>query len=277
MDLKAFEKIAGGLPETSKLPVLFSSHGNPMDMIADIHSTPFFKTVGAVIAGIQKSHQIHAVLMISAHWYTRGTYVNINKFPEMIYDYYGFPEEYYRIKYGAPGSPELAREIASLLPKVRETEDWGFDHGSWPLLRQMFPKADMPVVHMSVDHSISPQQHFDLAKLLSSLRKKGVLIIGSGNIVHNLQQAGKKFMVGDFTPYGWDSEFDQWVGRKVEERDFKSLIHYEKARLGLMAAPTPDHYVPMLYSLGLVERDEPIETTYEAVYAAYSERSFKIG
>lgn len=277
MKLKDLEKFTDGFEKTDRMPVLFSSHGVPTDMIADIGSTPFFKTLTQISADIRSKHKINAVLIISAHWNTNGTFINISKQPETVYDFYGFPDEFYKMKYPAPGQPELAQEIIQLAPDIiKPTTEWGYDHGSWPILRQLFPNADVPIVQMSMDYHKPASYHFELAKLLKSLRYKGVLIIGSGNVVHNLRYASKIFS-GDYSTYGWDIEFDEWVKKKVEERDFESLIKYNETSLGKLAAPTPDHYVPMLYSLGVVDKDEPIVTTYEDVYAAFSERSFKVG
>lgn len=278
MKLQAFSKITDSLPDTKKMPVLFTSHGNPMDIPLGLNANPFLTSVGKVSKKIKDEYEIKAVLIVSAHWCTKGTYVNVSQFPETVYDFYGFPEEYYKVKYPAPGSPEMAKEVTKLIPKIKETTDWGLDHGSWPILRHLFPKADVPVFQMSIDYHQSAQYHFDLAKQLKSLREKGVLIIGSGAVVHNIKEAGAKFFKGDMTPYGWEKEYDEWLKKQLDDRNIKNLIDYEKShKLGKMAAPTPDHYVPLLYSLALMDDNEKIEHTYEGLLPAYSERSFRIG
>jgi len=141
----------------------------------------------------------------------------------------------------------------------------------------MFPKADVPVFEMSIDYYQSAQYHFDLAKQLKPLREKGILIIGSGAVVHNLQEAGKRFFKGNMTPYGWDIEFDQWIKQQLDKRDIQSIVHYKKQKLGMMAAPTPDHYVPLIYSLAMMDESENIEHSFEEVLPAFSNRCFRIG
>ncbi|MBW7846395.1 MAG: dioxygenase, partial [Bacteroidia bacterium] len=191
--------------------------------------------------------------------------------------YYGFPEEYYKVYYKAKGSPDIAREVKKIVPSVSETTDWGLDHGAWPMLKHMFPKADVPVFEMSIDYYQSAQYHFDLAKQLKPLRDKGVLVIGSGAVVHNIKEAGKRFFNGNMTPYGWDIEFDKWIKQQLDKRDVQSIVNYEKQKLGLMAAPTPDHYVPLIYSLALMDENENIEHTFEELLPAFSNRGFRIG
>lgn len=259
------------------MPVLFTSHGNPMDIPLGLNANPFLTSLTQVGEKIRKEHEIKAVLVVSAHWCTKGTLVNVSTAPETIYDYYGFPPEYYTQKYPAPGSPETAKEVTKLIPKVKETTEWGLDHGAWPMLKHMFPKADVPVFEMSIDYYQSAQYHFDLAKQLKPLRDKGVLVIGSGAVVHNIKEAGKRFFNGNMTPYGWDIEFDKWIKQQLDKRDVQSIVNYEKQKLGLMAAPTPDHYVPLIYSLALMDENENIEHTFEELLPAFSNRGFRIG
>lgn len=277
MKLQAFSKLTGSYSETKRMPVLFTSHGNPMEALSDLNATPFFSSLGKVSKNIRDEYKINAVLVISAHWLTRGTYVNVSQQPKTIHDYRGFPKEFYEVQYPAPGSPEFAKEVTQLIPKVNSTTEWGLDHGSWPILRHLFPQADVPVFQMSIDYYQSAQYHYDLGKLLKSLRGKGVLIIGSGAVVHNLRAASERFFNGDMRPYGWEKEFDEWVKIKLDKRDVDSLIHYEKEKLGLLAAPTPDHYVPMLYSLAVMDENENIEHTFEELLPAFSNRGFRIG
>ncbi|MBI3510025.1 MAG: dioxygenase [Bacteroidetes bacterium] len=277
METTDLSKIVDKFSSTKKMPVLFTSHGNPMEALSDLNATPFFTSLGVVSKKIRDEFSINAVLVISAHWLTRGTYVNAGEVQETIHDYYGFPKEYYEIKYPAHGSPAYAHEVKKLAPVVNETKEWGLDHGSWPVLRHYFPNGDIPVFQMSIDYYQSAQYHFDLAKQLKPLREKGVLIIGSGAVVHNLKQGMKKMLHGERSLFGWEEEFDQWVKMKVDQRDFQSLIDYEKNKLGLTASPTPDHYVPMLYSLGVADKDELIEHTFEELLPAFSNRGFRIG
>ncbi len=277
MKLQAFSKITESFTATERMPVLFTSHGNPMDIPLGLNANPFLTSLGDVGEKIRKSYEVKAVLVVSAHWCTRGTFVNVSNFPETIYDFYGFPKEYYTFKYPAPGSPQTAKEVTRLIPEVTATTEWGLDHGAWPMLKHMFPKADVPVFQMSIDYYQPAQYHFDLAKLLKPLREKGVLIIGSGAVVHNLNEAIKKMMNGNKEIYGWDKEFDLWVKDRLDKREIKPLIDYEKHKLGKLAAPTPDHYVPMLYSLGVMDDKESIEHTFDELLPAFSNRGFRIG
>ena len=277
MKLQTFSKLTSSFSSTKKMPVLFTSHGNPMDIPLGLNANPFLKSLTQIGEKIRKENEIKAILVVSAHWCTKGTLVNVSSAPETIYDYYGFPPEYYTQKYPALGSPEMAKEVTKLIPKVKETTEWGLDHGAWPMLKHMFPKADVPVFEMSIDYYQSAQYHFDLAKQLKPLRDKGVLIIGSGAVVHNLKEAGKRFFNGNMKPYGWDIEFDQWIKQQLDKRDIQSIVNYEKQKLGLLAAPTPDHYVPLIYSLALMDKDENLDHTFEEILPAFSNRGFRIG
>lgn len=281
MNLKEFEKLTDHLPsQGKKLPVLFTSHGNPMDIPLSKEERPFWNTLFELGKDLQKNYEVKAALIVSAHWCTRGTYVNVSPDQKQIYDYYGFPKEYYEVKYQARGAPELAREIRRLAPSVTETTDWGLDHGAWPMLMHLFPDATIPVFQMSLDYYARPEYHFELGKQLGALREKGVLVIGSGSLVHNLPLAGKKFSKNDMTPYGWEAEYDSWIKKQLDERNFKNIVNYESSHpLGKLAAPTPDHFVPALYSLGLMDKADGLQYFYEAepTIPAFSERSFIIG
>lgn len=276
MNLKQFEKLSSELPASSRMPVLFTSHGNPMDIPLALNANPFLSSLFQTGEFIRANYEVKAILVISAHWCTRGTFVNVSPKQETIYDYYGFPPEYYTEKYPALGAPEIAKSITELIPSVKETTEWGLDHGSWPMLKHLFPKADVPVFEMSIDYHQPAHYHFDLAKQLKSLREKGVLIIGSGSVVHNLQEAGKRFFNGNMQPYGWDIEFDTWVKQQLDKGDFQSLVNYEKHPLGLKASPTPDHYVPMIYSLALKDEKDELKHTFEGMLPAFSNRGFML-
>ncbi|MBI5326481.1 MAG: 4,5-DOPA dioxygenase extradiol [Ignavibacteriae bacterium] len=254
----------------TKQPVLFIGHGSPMNAIEDNAFTRSLAEMGKAI--IPKPA---AVMVVSAHWLTSGTYVSVNPKPETIYDFGGFPDELYRIKYPAQGSPEFANEVIKLIPEIHEDSNWGLDHGSWAVLKHIIPKADIPVFQLSIDYKKPMQYHFDLAQKLKPLRDKGVLIIGSGNIVHNLRlwfsQTGSESL-------DWAVEFDEWLKNKIMERDFQSLINYEKqGKAAELSVPTVDHYVPLLYCLGLTEESDVIEFVYEGVESSLSMRSIKIG
>lgn len=275
--LKAFTDT---LPRQGKrMPVLFTSHGNPMDIPLSNEQRPFWQTLYELGKDLQKSYDVKAALVFSAHWLTQGTFVNICSEQKQIYDYYGFPEEYYKVYYHAKGSPEIAHEVKRIIPYVNETTDWGLDHGAWPMLMHLFPKGDIPVFQVSIDYHAKPDYHYELGRQLKSLREKGVLIIGSGSVIHNLQLASQKFRNNDMTPFGWEAEYDGWIKKQIDERNFANIINYEHShKLGKLAAPTPDHYVPILYSLGMTDNKDDIRYFYEAPPAipAFSERSFII-
>jgi 4,5-DOPA dioxygenase extradiol len=281
MNLREFSKIVDELPSRdAALPVLFTSHGNPMDIVKTRDERPFWQKLYDLGRSLENSHEIRGVLVVSAHWCTRGTFVNVAPVQEQIYDYHGFPDEYYQVTYHAKGAPDLAREVTAIVPDVVETTEWGLDHGAWPMLMHLFPNADVPVFQMSIDYYASPTYHYELGKQLKALRKKGILIIGSGSLIHNLSLAFKKMRENDMTPYGWEAEYDAWLKKQIDGRNIDALINYETShKLGKLAAPTPDHYVPVLYSLGLMDSDDDLTYFYdgETTLPAFSERSFLIG
>lgn len=279
--LSSFKNFTDALPsQGKKMPVLFTSHGNPMDIPVSRSERAFWQKLYDLGITLQKSHEVKAALVVSAHWCTKGTFVNISPEQKQIYDYYGFPEEYYKVYYKAKGSPDIAREVKKIVPSVSETTDWGLDHGAWPMLMHLFPDANIPVFQLSIDYYAKPEYHYELGKQLKSLRNKGVLIIGSGALIHNLQLAGQKMRKNDMTLYGWEAEYDAWLKQQINARNFANLINYQNShKLGKLAAPTPDHYVPVLYSLGLADNSDEIKYFYEAepTLPAFSERSFIIG
>ena len=279
--LSSFRKFTDELPvQSKKMPVLFTSHGNPMDIPLTKEQRPFWNTLFELGKDLQQNFEVKAALVVSAHWCTRGTYVNISPEQKQIYDYYGFPEDYYTVYYKAHGAPDIAKEVKKIVPSVAETTDWGLDHGAWPMLMHLFPKANIPVFQMSIDYYAKPEYHYELGKQLKALREKGVLIIGSGSLIHNLPLAGQKMRQHDMTPYGWEAEYDAWIKTQVDQRLFSNIINYESShKLGKLAAPTPDHFVPVLYSLGLSDAKDEIRHFYEGAVSlpAFSERSFIIG
>ncbi len=257
--------------------MLFTSHGSPMDIPLSKDEKPFWNNLFELGLQLQNKYEIKAALIVSAHWCTKGTFVNISPEQEQIYDYYGFPKEYYEVQYHAKGAPAIAREVRKVVPSVQETPEWGLDHGAWPMLMHLFPEANIPVFQMSIDYHAKPEYHYALGKQLKALREKGVLIIGSGSLIHNLQLAGQKMRSGDMTAFGWEAEYDYWLRQQLDQRNFNNLIQYETShKLGKMASPTPDHYVPVLYSLGLMDKQDELKHFYEGAVTlpAFSERSF---
>lgn len=279
--LSSFKNFTDMLPvQGKKLPVLFTSHGNPMDIPLSREERPFWDRLYKLGQELQNKYEVKAALIVSAHWCSRGTLINISPEQKQIYDFYGFPEEYYKVKYHAKGAPELAHEVKKIVPSVAETTDWGLDHGAWPMLMHLFPNANIPVFQMSIDYYAKPDYHYELGKQLKALREKGVLIIGSGSLIHNLQLVGQKFAKNDMTPFGWEAEYDAWLKKQLDERNVANIINYEKShKLGKLAAPTPDHFVPVLYSLGLMDSKDELQYFYEGgvTLPAFSERSFILG
>lgn len=270
MNDKTLNNLYSSLSPSSTMPVFFIGHGSPLNAIED---NAFTRSL--VEMGNSLTERPQAILVISAHWFTRGTYVNTSPFPKTIYDFSGFPEELYSIEYPAPGAPDFADAIVNALPEVRTDQRWGLDHGAWSVLVHMFPNAEIPVFQMSIDNSKPIYYHFQFAEQLRELRDRGVLVIGSGNIVHNLKLSLSK---NDETPFDWAVEFDEWVKGKILTGDYNSLIDYEEyGPSALLAVPTPEHYLPMLYALALSDDEEVIRFTYEGVISAISMRSFRIG
>lgn len=271
MKVKEFETLTSNFVPTEKMPVLFIGHGHPMNAIMD---TDFTRKLQTMTAGIQKPN---AIMVISAHWETRGTYVSLNPAPKTIYDFGGFDEKLFQVKYEPKGHPELAREVIKQLPLVKEDHSMGLDHGAWTVLKFLYPKADIPVFQLSIDYTQSPATHFAMAQSLQKMREKGVLIIGSGNIVHNLGKVDWYNI--DAKPQDWALEFDNTVKSKLTNHDFLPLIDYKKlGAAALTSIPTEDHYLPMIYTLGLASAKEPVTYLYEGFqYANISMRCFKIG
>jgi 4,5-DOPA dioxygenase extradiol len=262
-----------------KIPVLFIGHGSPLNIILRNDFTDCLAELGKNLP------EPEAIMVISAHWLTNGTYVTCTEKPETIYDFYGFPEELYEIKYQSPGSPDNARLVTELVQKVKIkcNNNWGLDHASWAILKHMYPEADIPVFEMSLDYSFNEwhpkpiQYHYDLASGLSELRRRGVLIIGSGNIVHNLGLIDFQNMYAK--PYDWAVEFDEKVKSNLLNKNHKDLIDYQKMGRGAsMAVPAQDHYLPMIYAIALQEKNETLKFIFEGFQnGSISMRCFQIG
>ncbi|MEI7688750.1 MAG: 4,5-DOPA dioxygenase extradiol [Candidatus Nomurabacteria bacterium] len=239
-----------------KMPVIFVGHGSPMNAIEDNEFTKNFKKVAK---GIPKPK---AIICISAHWVTEGTKVTAMEKPKTIHDFYGFPEELYNIEYPAVGSLKLAEEIKSLLSDTTVESDysWGLDHGTWSVLRHMYPDADVPVVQISLDYNKSSKEHFDLAKNLSKLREEGILIIGSGDIVHNLREIDFKNIETHDYGYDWAKRIQKDINKDILEDHFENIYNYDDKNSDYnLAIPTPEHFWPLLYVLGLKEESDNIE------------------
>ena len=255
MNLKDLYKSAESFRDSEKMPVLFIGHGSPMNAIEENEFVAGWRKLGKELPKPQ------AVLCISAHWETRGTWVTAMEKPVTIHDFGGFPKELYRVQYPAPGSPELACLIKDLVKKTEVNFDdkWGLDHGCWSVVRRLYPDADIPVIQLSLDYYQSPQYHFDLAKELSSLRNKGILIIGSGNMVHNLRLIDwEKMNVADYG-FDWAIEASERMKKYILNGDFTQLINFRSQGSAFdLAIPTPEHFLPLLYSLALKGEDESI-------------------
>jgi len=250
-DLKT---IPSGPDGNTKMPVLFLGHGSPMNAIEENEFAQGWRDTG------KRLPKPEAILCVSAHWETRGTYVTAMDKPRTIHDFAGFPEELYKVQYPAPGSPDLAKETGNIITKTKVGMDnnWGLDHGCWSVLKHLYPDADIPVVQMSLDYNLSAQKHYDLAEELKILREKGVLIIGSGNIVHNLRMVAWNRLNDDFG-YDWALEADEKIKKYILTDDHQQLINYKsQGRAFDLAIPTPDHYLPLLYALALREEGEKV-------------------
>jgi 4,5-DOPA dioxygenase extradiol len=263
-----------------KMPVLFIGHGSPENIILDNSYTRRLARLG------QELPAPKAVLVVSAHWLTDGTFVTCARRPRTIYDFYGFPEELYRLSYPAPGSPATAATIVETVRHrvVRCDRAWGLDHASWAVLKHIYPRADIPVLEMSLDYSPyngwnrpTLRAYYDLGRALGFLREKGILIIGSGNIVHNLRVVDMQHM--DAEPYDWAVGFDADVKKALLSRDHDSLLDCRNmSRETALAVPTLDHYLPMIFAAALQDDDEPLEFIHEGFQnRSISMRCFRIG
>lgn len=258
--------------ERQRMPVLFIGHGSPMNAIQTNDYTSSLARIGKEIP------KPHAILVISAHWMTEGTWVTKMEKPKTIHDFFGFPKELFDVRYPAPGSPETAKQIQEFTDhKVQgDSSSWGLDHGTWSVLRHIYPEAKVPVLQLSLDLALPADYHFKLGQQLSKLRDRGVLIIGSGNLVHNLWQIRWE---PDAKPYDWALEFDDWLKQKIRDRDFAALLHeFQNTAAAKLSVPTLDHYVPLHYILGAVDDLDELKVEYEEIQnGSISMRSFRYG
>ncbi len=255
MKLNELNKMTAPFRSTEKMPVLFLGHGSPMNAIEENEFVTGFRNIGKTLP------RPAAILCVSAHWETRGTLVTAMANPPTIHDFGGFPKELFDVQYPAPGSPALAQETKSIIRKteIGLDDQWGLDHGAWSVIKHLYPDADVPVIQMSLDYYQTPQYHYELAKELAVLRTRGVLIVGSGNMVHNLGMvAWDKLNAGEYG-YDWALEARSQMKKFMLDGDHRSLIQYQsQGKAFELAIPSPEHYLPLLYTLALQEKDDKI-------------------
>ena len=274
MNRNELDRMTRDLGRTERMPVLFLGHGSPMNAIEENEFVAGFRRVGSEIS------RPAAVLVISAHWETQGTWVTAMQQPRTIHDFGGFPKALFEVQYPAPGSPELAKETKALVQKteVGLDEKWGLDHGAWSVIKHLYPDADVPVLQMSLDYRQTPQWHYELAKELSALRRKGVLIVGSGNMVHNLGMVAWHRLNEAFG-YDWALEASEKMKSSIRSGDHQPLIQFRgQGKAFDLAIPTPEHYLPLLYALALQEKDEEAHLfNDQALAGSLTMTSVKVG
>ncbi|MBP1645418.1 MAG: dioxygenase extradiol [Bacteroidetes bacterium] len=249
------ENILNSLSSSERMPMLFLGHGSPMNAIEENQFVEGFRNI------VKQIPQPQAILCVSAHWFIDRTMVTFMDNPKTIHDFYGFPKELYEVEYPAKGHKELAKEVQKLLysNEVGLDLSWGLDHGAWSVIKHLYPKADIPVVQLSIDYTKEASFHFLCGSLLQSLRERGVLIIGSGNIIHNLRMVDYNNFEKDNYGYDWAKEIRENINKKLMEDDFEQLINYnEEIQHSNKAIPSPDHYLPLLYILGAKHKEEKI-------------------
>ena len=275
MKVKELNKIIEPFGHTERMPVLFLGHGSPMNAIEENEFVAGFRNIAKQIP------KPNAILCVSAHWETRGTWVTAMQNPPTIHDFGGFPKKLFEVQYPAPGSPELAKQTQGLVKKaaVGLDDQWGLDHGAWSVIKHLYPNADVPVIQLSLDYNQTPQYHYELAQELSSLRDKGVLIIGSGNMVHNLRMVAWDKLNADAYGFDWAIEANDKMKQFIAEGNHKELINFRNQGKAFdLAIPTPEHYLPLLYSLALQDKkDELTLFNDKPVAGSLTMTSVKIG
>lgn len=249
--LNQFKNFTSSLAQTPLMPVLFMGHGSPMNGI-EVNE---FSAKWAAIAKNIPTPQ--AVLVVSAHWFTKGTRITAMDLPPTIHDFGGFPQALFDVQYPAPGNPLLAKETVDLIKStsIILDHDWGLDHGAWSVIKHMYPNADIPILQLSIDYTKGAKYHYDLAKELSNLRKKGVLILGSGNMVHNLRMMSWEMINGG--GYDWAIEANEKFKKAILNKDHNALVNFQTMGSDVMLGiPTPEHYLPLIYTLGLQNGQE---------------------
>jgi 4,5-DOPA dioxygenase extradiol len=257
------------MSNVKKHPALFIGHGSPMNLLAaNLFTHDMIRLRDQLL-------EPDAILVISAHWLTRGTHITAGQHPEQIYDFHGFPHELYKYKYNAPGSPDIAKLVADTVGDNIIIQDTarGIDHAAWAVLKHIYPEQKIPVLELSLDVEKEPKYHFELGQKLAALRNKNILVIGSGNIIHNLREID---FHDDAVPFKWATEFDTAIKNALAAKDITSLINYQNlGALANRAIPFNDHYLPMLYTLGMVEEPETIWFIHETIQnGSVSMRSF---
>ncbi|MDX8340602.1 4,5-DOPA dioxygenase extradiol [Draconibacterium sp. IB214405] len=274
MKLNALNKITESLENTPKMPVLFLGHGSPMNAITENEFVQGFRKVSSEI------EKPKAIVVVSAHWETQGTRVTAMEQPSTIHDFGGFPQELYEVQYPAPGMPELAQEVKDMVQTtpVHLDDKWGLDHGAWSVIRHMYPEADVPVIQLSLDYRKTPQEHYELAQELNKLREKGILIVGSGNNVHNLRMVHWGKLNENFG-FDWANEANSKMKELILNGNHQDLINYSKmGRAFQLSIPTPEHYLPLLYALALQDKKDEISIfNDEPVGGSLAMTSVKIG
>jgi len=262
MQLDALNKVSESLKTTARMPVLFLGHGSPMNAITDNDFTRSFQKIGNEIPKPQ------LILCISAHWETYGTYVTAMENPKTIHDFGGFPQALFDAQYPAPGSPKSAEQIQQLIQTpIASDYRWGLDHGTWSVLTHLYPNADVPVMQLSLDRDKSPQAHYELAQQLSVLRRKGVLIVGSGNNVHNLRMLGLGQDGSQDFAHNWATDANEKMKEFIRDRNHKALIDFRKQGKAFnYSINTAEHFLPLIYALGLQEKDEKPEIFNDKPY-----------
>ena len=246
------------LTKSERMPVLFLGHGSPMNAIEDNEYRRSWQALGAEFGTKWPAPQL--VLCISAHWLTRGWWLTGMAQPKTIHDFGGFPQELFDQQFPAPGAPAVAQAISQGItqpPVGLDNQEWGFDHGTWSILKPMFPKADVPVIQLSMDYGRPPAEHFALGQQLKGLRERGVLIVGSGNIVHNLRATRRG--TSSIQAYDWAIEFDSKIAAQLQKGDLAGLADFQKlGQVAQQAHPTYDHYLPLLHAAGAADAKDPV-------------------
>lgn len=275
MKINALEKYSKSLDSTPKMPVLFLGHGSPMNAIEENEFVKGFRNVSKEII------KPKAILCISAHWETKGTYVTAMESPRTIHDFGGFPKELFNVQYPAPGSTALASETKRIITSTTVELDhkWGLDHGAWSVIKHLYPDASVPVIQMSIDYTKPAKYHYELAKELATLREKGILIVGSGNMVHNLSKvAWDKIQVDNFG-YDWAIEANTKMKNYLLSNNHQPLIDFDKQGSAFqLSIPTPEHFLPLIYAIALKESKESISIFNDkAMGGSLTMTSVKIG
>ena len=274
MKLNELNKMTAPFGSTEHMPVLFIGHGSPMNAIEENEFVQGWRNIGRTLP------RPNAILCVSAHWETRGTFVTAMEKPMTIHDFGGFPKALFEVQYPAPGSPELARQTKEMIKKteVGLDEKWGLDHGAWSVINRLYPAADIPVIQLSLDYYQNPQYHYELAGELAALRRKGVLIIGSGNMVHNLGLVAWDKLNANEYGYDWAIEASEKMKKFIINDDHQPLINFKsQGRAFDLAIPSPEHYLPMLYALALKDEGEKVTLFNDkAIAGSLTMTSFKI-